>query len=40
VEHRTPGQWRPPLLSLEEFLKLLKMNPKLLAFNKVQVDPG
>jgi hypothetical protein len=30
----------PPPLSLEEFLKLLKENPKLFAFNKVQVDPG
>jgi hypothetical protein len=35
-----PGQWRPPPLSLEEFLKLLKENTKLFAFNKVQVDPG
>jgi hypothetical protein len=35
-----PGQWRPPPLSLEKFLKLLKANPKLFAFNKVQVDPG
>jgi hypothetical protein len=35
-----PGQWRPPPLSLEEFLKLLKANPKLFAFNKVQVDSG
>jgi hypothetical protein len=35
-----PGQWRPPPMSLEEFLKLLKVNPKLFAFNKVQVDPG
>jgi hypothetical protein len=36
----SPGQWRPPPLSLEEFLKLLKENPKLFTFNKVQVDPG
>jgi hypothetical protein len=35
-----PDQWRPPPLSLEEFLKMLKANPKLFAFNKVQVDPG
>jgi hypothetical protein len=35
-----PGQWRPPPLSLKDFLKLLKANPKLFAFNKVQVDPG
>jgi hypothetical protein len=35
-----PDQWRPPPLSLEEFLKLLKANPKLFTFNKVQVDPG
>jgi hypothetical protein len=34
------GQWRPPPLSLEEFLKFLKENPKLFAFSKVQVDPG
>jgi hypothetical protein len=36
----SPGQWRPPPMSLEEFLKLLKENPKLFTFNKVQVDPG
>jgi hypothetical protein len=36
----SPGQWRPPPLSLEEFLKLLKENIKLFAFNKVQGDPG
>jgi hypothetical protein len=35
-----PGWWRPPPLSLEKFLKLLKENTKLFAFNKVQVDPG
>jgi hypothetical protein len=35
-----PDQWRPPPLSLEEFLKMLKANPKLFAFNKVQDDPG
>jgi hypothetical protein len=29
----SPGQWRPPPLS--QFLKLLKANPKLFAFNKV-----
>jgi hypothetical protein len=34
-----PNQWRPPLL-LEEFLKMLKVNPKLFAFSKVQGDPG
>jgi hypothetical protein len=33
-----PGIWRPFPVSLEEFLKLLKENPKLFAFNKVQVD--
>jgi hypothetical protein len=38
--HTEPDQWRPPPLSLEEFLKMLKANPKLFAFNKVQVDPG
>jgi hypothetical protein len=35
-----PGQWRPSPLSLEEFLKLLKVNTKLFTFNKVQVDSG
>jgi hypothetical protein len=35
-----PGAWRPPPVSLEDFLKLLKENTKLFAFNKAQVDPG
>jgi hypothetical protein len=35
-----PGTWRPPPASLEDFLKLLKENTKLFAFNKVQVNPG
>jgi hypothetical protein len=29
------GQWKPPPLSLEKFLKLLKTNPKLFTFNRV-----
>jgi hypothetical protein len=35
-----PGVWGPPPVSLEDFLKLLKENPKLFTFNKVQVDPS